>query len=92
MNMQFKEILGSIVAPKGFLGVPRIWEKMREAVPWVKDTTPFQRRVFETCMRLGRGVAERRLANGGALAGLGDRFSSRGSGSSASARCGDSSG
>ena len=63
------------IAPKGFLGVPRIWEKMREAVLYrVKDTTPFQRRVFETCMRLGRGVAERRLANGGALAGLGDRF------------------
>lgn len=63
------------IAPKGFLGVPRIWEKMREAVLYrEKDTTPFQRRVLETSMRLGRGVAERRLANGGALAGLGDRL------------------
>ena len=63
------------IAPKGFLGVPRIWEKMREAVLYrAKDTTPFQRRVFETSMRLGRGVAERRLANGGALAGFGDRL------------------
>jgi long-chain acyl-CoA synthetase len=62
------------IAPQGFLGVPRIWEKMQQSILYrVKDTTPFQRHVFETCMRLGRPVAERRLANGGALAGLRDR-------------------
>lgn len=63
------------IAPKGFLGVPRIWEKMQQSVLYrVKDTTPFQRRVFETCMKLGKPIAERRLANGGELASLGDRI------------------
>ena len=63
------------IAPKGFLGVPRIWEKMQQSVLYrVKDTTAFQRRVFERCMAMGRPIAERRLANGGTLAGLGDRL------------------
>lgn len=63
------------IAPKGFLGVPRIWEKMQQSVIYrVKDTTPFQRRVFEFCMKHGRPIAERRLANGGALASFGDRI------------------
>jgi long-chain acyl-CoA synthetase len=62
------------IAPKGFLGVPRIWEKMHQSVLYrVKDTTPFQRRVFEACMALGRPIAERRMANGGRLASLADR-------------------
>jgi len=63
------------IAPKGFLGVPRIWEKMQQSVLYrVKDTTAFQRRVFEKCIRLGRPLAERRLANGGALASPSDRL------------------
>jgi long-chain acyl-CoA synthetase len=63
------------IAPKGFLGVPRIWEKMQQSVAYrVKDTTPFQRRVYEACMKRGRPIAERRLANGGAFAGLSDRL------------------
>ncbi|HEV7416647.1 MAG TPA: AMP-binding protein [Tianweitania sediminis] len=63
------------IAPKGFLGVPRIWEKMQQSVLYrVKDTTPFQRRVFETCLQRGRPIAERRLANGGAFASTGDRL------------------
>lgn len=63
------------IAPKGFLGVPRIWEKMQQSILYrVKDTTPFQRWVFEKCLQLGRPVAERRLANGGNLAGLSDRL------------------
>jgi len=63
------------IAPLGFLGVPRIWEKMQQSVLYrVKDTTPFQRRVFETCMRLGRPIAERRMANGGTFASFGDRL------------------
>ncbi|BCH20371.1 AMP-dependent synthetase/ligase [Mesorhizobium sp. L-8-3] len=63
------------IAPKGFLGVPRIWEKMQQSILYrVKDTTPFQRWVFEKCVGLGRPVAERRLANGGRLAGLSDRL------------------
>jgi len=63
------------IAPKGFLGVPRIWEKMQQSVAYrVKDTTPFQRRIYEACMARGRPIAERRLANGGAFASLSDRL------------------
>jgi len=63
------------IAPKGFLGVPRIWEKMQQSVLYrVKDTTPFQRRVYEACMKRGRSIAERRLANGGTFASLSDRL------------------
>lgn len=63
------------IAPKGFLGVPRIWEKMQQSVLYrVKDTTPFQRRIYEACMRRGRPIAERRLANGGRFASMGDRL------------------
>jgi long-chain acyl-CoA synthetase len=62
------------IAPMGFLGVPRIWEKMHQSVLYrVKDATPLQRRVFETCVALGRPIAERRLENGGRLASLADR-------------------
>src|SRR6185436_12361185 len=63
------------IAPLGFLGVPRIWEKMQQSVQYrIKDARPLQRYVFETCTRLGAPIAERRLRNGGALAGLGDRI------------------
>jgi long-chain acyl-CoA synthetase len=63
------------IAPKGFLGVPRIWEKMQQSIDYrIRDTTPVQRRVFEICMKFGRPIAERRLANGGAPANLRDRL------------------
>lgn len=63
------------IAPLGFLGVPRIWEKMQQSILYrVKDTTPFQRRVFNTCMEMARPLTERRLANGGDFASLGDRL------------------
>ncbi|MGB3502698.1 MAG: AMP-binding protein [Mesorhizobium sp.] len=63
------------IAPLGFLGVPRIWEKMQQSVLYrVKDTTPFQRSVYERCMALGRPIAERRLANGGRFASTSDRL------------------
>jgi len=56
------------IAPLGFLGVPRIWEKMQHSVMFrAKDTTPIQRRVFEKCFALGRPIAERRLAIGGLI-------------------------
>ena len=46
---------------RGFLGVPRIWEKMQQSVHYrVKDTTPFQRRVVRDLHALGRPIAERR--------------------------------
>jgi long-chain acyl-CoA synthetase len=63
------------IAPRGFLGVPRIWEKMQQSVHYrVKDTTPFQRRVFEACIARGRPIALRRTENGGKLANLADRL------------------
>jgi long-chain acyl-CoA synthetase len=63
------------IAPLGFLGVPRIWEKMQQSVQYrIKDARPLQRYVYETCMRLGAPIAERRLRNGGALKSLSDRI------------------
>ncbi|SEO42251.1 long-chain acyl-CoA synthetase [Salinihabitans flavidus] len=63
------------IAPLGFLGVPRIWEKMQQSIDYrVRDTTPLQRRVFETTMRLGKPIAARRLDNGGQFASLRDRL------------------
>lgn len=63
------------VAPKGFLGVPRIWEKMQQSIFYrLKDATPLQQRVLARSLALGRGIAERRMANGGRFASLGDRL------------------
>jgi long-chain acyl-CoA synthetase len=63
------------IAPLGFLGVPRIWEKMQQSVQYrIKDTRRFQRRVFEACIAHGMPIAERRLQNGGKLASLRDRI------------------
>ena len=63
------------IAPLGFLGVPRIWEKMQQSVQYrIKDARPLQRYVFETCMRLGAPIAERRLRTGGTLKSLSDRI------------------
>jgi len=62
------------IAPLGFLGVPRIWEKMQQSVfNRMQDATPLQRRVIEAALRLGRPIAERRQAGGGALASWRDR-------------------
>ncbi|MGF7160228.1 long-chain acyl-CoA synthetase [Rhodoligotrophos appendicifer] len=63
------------IAPSGFLGVPRIWEKMQQRILFrVKDATAFQRRVFDACMKAGRPIAERRLQNGGDFASAADRL------------------
>lgn len=63
------------IAPRGFLGVPRIWEKMQQNIEYrVRDTTPLQRRVYTESMRRGRAIAERRMANGGDFASMGDRL------------------
>ncbi len=63
------------VAPLGFLGVPRIWEKMQQSVQFrLRDTTPSQRRVYDTAMALGRPIAERALAAGGRRTGWRDRI------------------
>ncbi|MBY0610919.1 MAG: AMP-binding protein [Beijerinckiaceae bacterium] len=63
------------IAPLGFLGVPRIWEKMQQSILYrVADTTPFQRRVFEACIAWGRPIALRRTENGGRFASVLDRL------------------
>lgn len=78
--VNFAESLDTIVvnlreiAPLGFLGVPRIWEKMQQSVLFrSRDTTPSQRRVFQAAMRLGRPVAQRALAAGGRRTNARDR-------------------
>jgi long-chain acyl-CoA synthetase len=63
------------IAPLGFLGVPRIWEKLQQNVLIrVKDATPLQQRVFERCMALGRDIADRTIAAGGTRQGWRDRM------------------
>jgi long-chain acyl-CoA synthetase len=63
------------IAPLGFLGVPRIWEKMQQSIDYrVQDTTPLQRWVFNRSIARGREIARRRLANGGRFASAGDRI------------------
>ena len=63
------------IAPTGFLGVPRIWEKMQYSVMvQLKDASPLQQRVVETCLRIGRPIARRQMANGGDRASLRDRL------------------
>lgn len=63
------------IAPQGFLGVPRIWEKMQQSiVNRVKDTTPLQRWVFNVCMARGKEIAMRRFENGGAFVSVRDRL------------------
>lgn len=63
------------IAPRSFLGVPRIWEKLQQGILIkLKDSSPLQQRVVERCLELGRPIAQRRLENGGRLATLSDRL------------------
>lgn len=63
------------IAPTGFLGVPRIWEKMQYSVMvQLKDATPLQQKVVETCLRLGKPIARRQLENGGEHASFADKL------------------
>jgi long-chain acyl-CoA synthetase len=63
------------IAPQGFLGVPRIWEKMQQSILFrLRDATPLQRRIYERAMALGRPIAERALAAGGRRIGWRDRI------------------
>lgn len=80
-SVSFAESIDTVVgnlreiAPRGFLGVPRIWEKMQQSVlVRLNDATPFQQRVFRACTVRGRPIAERRLGNGGAFASAADRL------------------
>lgn len=63
------------IAPTGFLGVPRIWEKMQYSVMvQLKDATPLQQRVVQSCLKLGRPIARRQLENGGIRRSLSDKL------------------
>lgn len=63
------------VAPRAFLGVPRIWEKLQQSIMVrMQDTRALPRWVLQRCLALGGGIAERRLARGGRFAGIGDRL------------------
>ena len=61
------------IAPHSFLGVPRIWEKMRQGILIrSKDCSKFQQYVLKKSLELGTPIAERQLANGGKRASLRD--------------------
>jgi len=63
------------IAPLGFLGVPRIWEKMQQNVLFrLRDTTPLQRWAYGVAMRWGKPIGLRRQANGGKRKGLADNL------------------
>ncbi len=63
------------IAPSGFLGVPRIWEKMQYGIMvQLKDATQLQQRIVETCLSLGRPIAQRQLASGGQRASFSDNL------------------
>ncbi|USG62475.1 AMP-binding protein [Sneathiella marina] len=62
------------IAPTGFLGVPRIWEKMQYGIMVkLKDARPFQQDLVEKCLTYGRSIAQRQLANGGERTSLKDK-------------------
>ena len=63
------------VAPNTFIGVPRIWEKLRSSVTVrLLDTRPLPRRLTEWAIGRGQRIADRRLGNGGRFASVADRL------------------
>ena len=62
------------VRPTTLFGVPRIWQKLQQTVTGHISAMPrLRRRAFGFALRLGRGVARRRLEVGGGFAHVGDR-------------------
>lgn len=63
------------VAPNTFIGVPRIWEKLRSTVTVrLLDTRPLPRKITQWAIARGQRIADRRLANGGRFANASDRL------------------
>ncbi|MEH6496673.1 MAG: AMP-binding protein [Pseudomonas marincola] len=63
------------IAPKGFLGVPRIWEKLQQSVMVrLSDASKFQRTAVEFCLKIGKPIAQRQLENGGRRTSIIDRL------------------
>ncbi|MFH0728936.1 MAG: AMP-binding protein [Pseudomonadota bacterium] len=68
ITVNFAESIATIqsdlreIAPTVFLGVPRIWEKLQNAITVnIQDTGRFRRRLFETCMAIGHRAGNLRL-------------------------------
>ena len=69
VNQNLREI-----APTGFLGVPRIWEKLQyQVLVGLKDATPLQQKVVDRALAIGRPIAERQMAAGGTRVGIRDK-------------------
>ncbi len=50
------------IGPSVFLGVPRIWEKLQSAVLInIKDSARYKQRLFESALKLGYCLAQKRL-------------------------------
>ncbi len=64
-SVNFAESIATIqsdlreMAPTIFLGVPRIWEKLQSSIIInIKETSPFNRWIYQRCMAIGRKRSE----------------------------------
>jgi len=69
VQVNFAESIATIqndlreIGPTVFLGVPRIWEKLQNAIVVnIQDSNWMQRKLFERCIAIGRRVGDQRLA------------------------------
>ncbi|WP_137388533.1 AMP-dependent synthetase/ligase [Rhodoligotrophos defluvii] len=65
------------IAPTMFIGVPRIWEKLKENFEYrLSESGPIRRQLATQVLKLGRRIDDRRQTNGGQLS-LVDRMLQR---------------
>ena len=69
VQVNFAESIATIqndlreIGPTVFLGVPRIWEKLQNAIVVnIQDSNWIKRKLFERCIAIGRRVGDQRLA------------------------------
>jgi long-chain acyl-CoA synthetase len=69
VQVSFAESIATIqndlreIGPTVFLGVPRIWEKLQNAIVVnIQDSSWVKRKLFERCIAIGRRVGDQRLA------------------------------
>jgi long-chain acyl-CoA synthetase len=69
VQVSFAESIATIqndlreIGPTVFLGVPRIWEKLQNAIVVnIQDSSWLKRKLFERCIAIGRRVGDQRLA------------------------------
>lgn len=66
------------IGPSFFFGVPRIWEKLQQAILIsAREARPVARHTFERALRKATAIAERSLANGGRFASGADAATAR---------------